>query len=74
VKQGYQFRLVAEVHVVGIQQWNSRVTLCFLGVLVQKWQKDSKTSKNSHSYLHVPGLTHGTHEAHPSPLGTCSSP
>jgi hypothetical protein len=37
-----------------------------------KWKKDPKNSKNSHLYLHVSGLTHGSHEACPSPLGVCS--
>jgi hypothetical protein len=37
-----------------------------------KMEKGSKNSKNSHLYLHVPGMTHGAHEACSSPLGVRS--
>jgi hypothetical protein len=43
-----------------------------VGCAGEKIAKGPQNSKNSHLYLHVPGMTHGAHEAHPSPLGVCS--
>jgi hypothetical protein len=38
----------------------------------KEWKKDPPNSQNPHIYLHVPEMTHGTHEAHSSPFGSRS--
>jgi hypothetical protein len=55
-----------------VQEFNKAYqgTRCLLGVLVQKWPREDPKQYEFSLILHVPELTHGTHEVRSSPFGS----
>jgi hypothetical protein len=71
----YQFRLIAEVQDGrGFNNGIHRFYCFLLAACVsgRNGKRIPQNSQNPHIYLHVPEMTHGTHEARSSPFGSRS--